>query len=161
MPSRRPRLFAAALLAAACSVTLPAAPPKHASEPETPYLRIAKLASFLSDGEAQGALEAFDRNMPRYAAIAEDLQALAAQTEVLCAISVIADREEGDDAAAVHHLDLDWYMTLKSRGDSALAESRRQRVAVTMQRFAAKSGAVVWRITALSPETILAPITVR
>jgi hypothetical protein len=47
-------------------------------------------------------------------------------------------------------------MTLTSRADTSLTEKRRVRVAVTMQRFNGK-----WRITALSPVTILAPITIK
>ncbi len=123
---------------------------------ETPYTRIAKLASYISDGEAVGALESFDKSMPRYQAIAEQLQALASQTEVLCSIDVVED----DDKSDVHHLDLDWYMTLKSRADNSRIEKRRQRVAVTLQRFTTKSGDD-WRITEIKPEQILAPITIR
>ena len=132
--------------------------------PETPYIRIAKLASSLSDGEPTGALDAFDKSSKRYAAIAELIQALSAQTEFLCSIDVVEDKEADNDSADIHHLDLDWYMTLKSRADASQIESRRQRVAVTMQRITSKSGrntVTGWRITELSPEKILAPITIR
>jgi hypothetical protein len=47
-------------------------------------------------------------------------------------------------------------MTLTSRADPGQTEKRRVRVAVTIQRFGAK-----WRITALSPVTILAPIAIK
>jgi hypothetical protein len=123
---------------------------------DTPYVRITKLASYLSDGEPVGALEAFDKNMPGYGAIAADIGALAAQTEVLCAIDVVADKEADDDSANIHHLDLDWYMMLKSRADTALVERRRRRVAVTLER---KAG--VWRIDSLEPLEILAPIGIQ
>jgi hypothetical protein len=131
-----------------------------AKEPGTPNTAIAKLASYISDGEPIGALEAFDKSMLRYQAIAENLQALAAQTEVLCSIDIVEDKEADDAKSDVHHLDLDWYMTLKPRADNALIEKRRQRVAVTLKRFTTKSGEV-WRITQLSPEQILAPITIK
>ena len=146
--------FACALFCAA----LGAAPaPKPV---DTPYARIAKLASYLSDGQPVGVLEAFDRNMPRYGAIAEDIQALASLSEVLCSIDVVEDKEADNAAAEIHHLDLDWYMTLKSRANPSLVESRRQRVAVTIQRQKTKAGQV-WKITSLSPETILAAITIK
>jgi hypothetical protein len=154
----RSRLLLCALLAAA--VSLPAAP----AEPETPYTRLAKLASFLSDGQSSGALEAFDKSMKNYGAIAEELEALAAQTEVLCSIDVIEDKEADNAASDIHHLDLDWFLMLKSRTDSGLVERRRERVSVTMQRVYPKSGKnaqPVWRITALTPEKILAPITIK
>jgi hypothetical protein len=144
------------------------APPVSPAPVDTPYVRISKLAAYLSDGESVGALEAFDRNMKRYGAIAEKIQALSAQTEVLCSIDVVEDKEADDDASDVHHLDLDWYMMVKSKTDSSLVERRRQRVAVTFQRFQAKSGknssknsVAVWRITSLAPEEILSPLTIK
>lgn len=120
---------------------------------ETPYTRIAKLASSLSEGDTVGALESFDKKMKDYATIDRDLSALAAQTEVLCAIDIVEDKDKED--ADIHHLDLDWYMQLKSRTDPGLIERRRQRVAVTLQ----KAGAA-WRITEFAPGQLLAPITI-
>ena len=126
------------------------------------YLPVSKLASFLSDGEPVGALESFDKNMKDYGAIAENIAALAAQTEILCSIDIVADKEADDASTDVHHLDLDWYMTLKSKADNARLEKRRMRVAVTVQLLRAKANAPrVWRITSLSPEEILAPITIK
>jgi hypothetical protein len=149
-----------------CAVVLVAAlaPQTGAAEPETPYTQISKLAMYLSAGDAVGALEAFDKSMKDHAAIAENIQALAAQTDVLCSIDVVEDKEADNDAADVHHLDLDWYMMLKSRTDTALVERRRERVAVTVQRVQVKSGKdhkEVWRIISLSPKAVLAPLTIR
>ena len=127
-----------------------------AADVDTPYTRIAKLATYISGGDTTGALEAFDKSLTNYGQISEDLTALSTQADVLCAIDVVADKEADDENAADHHLDLDWYMTLTSRADTGLTEKRRVRVTVTIQRFNAK-----WRITALSPVTILAPITIK
>lgn len=140
----------------AFGATLLAASLLLAADADTPYTRIAKLATYISGGDAVGALETFDKSLTDYGAIAEDLTALSTQTDVLCAIDVVADKEADDEASDVHHLDLDWYMTLTSRADTSLTEKRRVRVAVTIQRFKTK-----WRITALSPITILAPITIK
>ena len=122
------------------------------------------MALFISAGDQVGALEAFGKSMPGYATVAEDLGALAAQTEVLCSIDLVEDKEADDDKADVHHLDLDWYMMLKSRTDSGLVERRRQRVTVAIQRFHSGSGRNAkdsWRIVSLSPAEILAPITIK
>jgi hypothetical protein len=127
-----------------------------AADVDTPYVRIAKTATYISAGDTVGALEAFDKSLTNYGKIAEDLTALSAQADVLCAIEVVSDKEADDAKADIHHLDLDWYMTLTSRADTGLTEKRRVRVAVTIQRFNAK-----WRITALSPDSILAPITIK
>jgi hypothetical protein len=125
------------------------------------YNRLAKLAMYISSGDAVSALESFDKNMPRYGVIAEDLQALAAQADVTCSIDPVSDKEADDALSDVHHLDLDWFVMLKSRLDPNLVERRRQRVAVTMHLFKSGSGPGAWRITSLAPETILAPIVIR
>jgi hypothetical protein len=127
-----------------------------AADVETPYTRIAKLATYLSAGDTVGALEAFDKSLANYGKIAEDLTALSPVNEVLCSIDVVGDREADDAKADVHHLDLDWYMKLTSVADLGATEARRVRVAVTIKRFNAK-----WRITALSPVTIFDPITIK
>jgi hypothetical protein len=127
-----------------------------AAEVDTPYTRIAKLATYMTAGDTVGALEAFDKSLKNYGAVSEDLTALSTQADVLCAIDVVADQEADNETTDVHHLDLDWYMTLTSRADPGQTEKRRVRVAVTVQRFNAK-----WRITALSPVSILAPITIK
>jgi hypothetical protein len=144
------RTIALSILLLLCGGTGSAAPE------DTPYTGLAKLATYISAGDTVGALEAFDKSLTNYGAISEDLTALSTQTDVLCAIDVVTDKEADDDSAAVHHLDLDWYMTLTSRADTGLTEKRRIRVAVTIQRFKTK-----WRITALSPVTVLAPITIK
>ncbi len=154
--------FPGAAAVFACVLLLSGA--ARGAPPDNPYTRVSKLAAYLSDGESVGALEAFDKNMPRYGAIAEKIQALSAQTEVLCSIDVVEDKEADNDASDVHHLDLDWYMMLKSKTDTSLVERRRQRVAVTFQRFQVKSGrnmVGVWRITSISPEEILAPLAIK
>jgi hypothetical protein len=68
----------------------------------------------------------------------------------------VEDKEADNPSGDIHHLDLDWFMTLTSRADPGQTQSRRQRVAVTIQRSGTK-----WRITALIPDDILAPITIK
>ena len=127
-----------------------------AADVDTPYTRMAKLATYISAGDATSALEVFDKSPTNYGKISEDLTALSTQTDVLCSIDVVEDKEADNASADIHHLDLDWYMTLTSRADPGLTQSRRIRVAVTIQRFNAK-----WRITSLTPDSILAPIAIK
>jgi hypothetical protein len=119
------------------------------------------LASFLSQGDRVGALESFDRQMKDFSDIDRDISALTAQAEVLCSIDIVEDKDKDNkdgesETAEIHHLDLDWYMQLKSRGDPNLIERRRQRIAVTVQKVRQK-----WLISSLAPEQIFAPITIR
>jgi uncharacterized protein YbaA (DUF1428 family) len=123
------------------------------------YTRMSKLASSLSDGDAFRAVESFDRDMPGYHSVVEHIQALTEQTEILCSIDVVTDKESDDPKTDVHHLDLDWYMTLTSKMDTGPVERRRTRVEVTLRRIQTKAGED-WRIVSLAPATIFNPIAI-
>jgi hypothetical protein len=136
-----------------------AADPDASPEPRALYDRIAKLASSLSDGNPFRAIESFDKGMPDYNSIVEHIQALTDQAQILCKIDVVSDKEAGNPAADVHHLDLDWYMTLTSKADSGPVERRRLRVEVAARRIKTKSGED-WRILSLTPASIFDPIKI-
>lgn len=123
------------------------------------YTRMSKLASSLSEGDAFRAVESFDRDMPGYHSLVEHIQALTEQTQILCSIDVVSDKEADNPAAEVHHLDLDWYMTLTSKVDGGPVERRRKRVEVTLRRIKTRSG-TDWRIVSLEPAAIFDPITI-
>jgi hypothetical protein len=110
---------------------------------------ISKLASSLSQNDSAGALAAFDSHMKDYGTIQGDIEALVAQSEVLCAIDIVEDQQSADG----RRLDVDWYMQLKSLASQGPTERRRERVAVEMKQIKGK-----WKITSVSPLTILAPI---
>ncbi|HVW10233.1 MAG TPA: hypothetical protein VHC90_16715 [Bryobacteraceae bacterium] len=135
------------------------ADPNASPEPQALYSRIAKMASALSDGDAYRAIESFDKNMPGYNSIVEHIQALTEQTEILCSIEVVSDKEADNPAADIHHLDLDWFMTLTSKADGGPVERRRMRVEVAARRVKTKSGED-WRIIELSPASIFDPIKI-
>ena len=123
------------------------------------YSRMAKLASSLSEGDAFRAIESFDRDMPGYHSVVEHIQALTEQTQILCSIDVVTDKEADNPSADVHHLDLDWYMTLTSKVEGGPVERRRVRVDVALRRIKTKSGED-WRIVSLAPVTIFDPIAI-
>jgi membrane-bound lytic murein transglycosylase B len=118
---------------------------------QTPFASIAKLASALSENDADEALQYFDSNMQNYGQIEQKLEALTAQADINCAIDVVTDVE----ANGVHKLDLDWFMQLKSQIDDSQFERRRERVQVEMKRF--KN---TWKITALKPIEIFDPLQI-
>src|SRR5580692_8948408 len=88
---------------------------------QTPFDSLAKLASALSENDADDALEYFDSHMQTYGQIEQKLEALTAQADISCAIDVVSDVE----ANGVHKLDLDWFMQLKSQIDDSQFERRR------------------------------------
>jgi hypothetical protein len=122
-----------------------------AAGPETPYSTLAGLAADLSQNDAQGAVAVFDSSMKGYGDLARNIESLAAQATILCAIDVIEDVEKD----SVHTLKVDWYMTLTSQGDTNSTEPRREQVTLEMRQIKGK-----WKITSMSPLSVLDPIRV-
>jgi ketosteroid isomerase-like protein len=112
------------------------------------FRRIADLASNLNEKDQTDAVGAFDSGMKQYAEIDNDIDALVNQTDVLCAIDIVADHQTGD----THKLDLDWYLDLKSRTDGGPSAQRRERVQATLRQIRGK-----WKIIAIEPLSILSP----
>ena len=119
---------------------------------ETLLASIANLATALSENDPDAALRVFDPDMKDYAALEAKVEALAAQTEVSCAIDIVTD----DESDGFHKLDLDWFMELKSQGDIPQIERRRERVHAEMRQIKGS-----WKITAISPISIFDPIHIR
>ena len=135
------RFFQLAVLTASVGLVLAAE--------QTPFASLAKLAAALSESDSDTALEYFDSRMKSYSEIEQKLEALTGQAEVSCAIDIVTDVE----AADVHKLDLDWFMQLKPQADDSQLERRRERVQVEMRQFKG-----VWKITSISPISILNPL---
>jgi hypothetical protein len=112
---------------------------------------LATLASGLSQNDAVAAMSAFDGSAKERAAIESDIEALVAQAEILCALDVVEEKGAGD----VRSLDVDWYMQLKSVASQGPTERRRERVQIEVSKIKGK-----WKITSLSPRSILAPIQI-
>src|ERR1700722_19849912 len=89
---------------------------------ETPLDALARLATYLSENDASSAMSMFDSQMKGYGELESNVEAVAAQTDVTCAIDVVSDVESG----GVHKLDLDWIVNLTSKTDKSLTERRRE-----------------------------------
>ena len=120
----------------------------------TPFASIANLASALSQNDPDDALSYFDSQMKDFGAIETNIEALTAQTDVVCAIDIVTD-EESD---GVHKLDLDWFMELKPQGDNNDPQIERRRVRVQVEMKLIKNR---WKITSLAPPGILDPIKIQ
>src|SRR5580692_6677574 len=119
---------------------------------KTPLSSLANLATALTNGDADDALELFDSKMSTYAEIEQKIEALTAQDDINCAIDIVTDEETG----GIHKLDLDWFMQLKSQIDDSQLERRRVRVQVEMRQFKG-----VWKITSISPLSIFDQINIK
>jgi hypothetical protein len=123
------------------------AAPLFCSEPVD---AIAELASALSQNNSVNALQVFDSKMQGYSSIESNIEALVAQTDILCAIDIVDEKE----TAAGRELDVDWYMQLKSQLPNGPTERRRERVILGMKLVRGQ-----WKIASLSSARIIAPIT--
>jgi len=123
-----------------------------AASPETPYSTLARFSADLSQGDALGAAAVFDSSMKGYGDLQRNIESLAEQTTILCSIDVIEEKETD----GVHTLSVDWYMTLTPMNDTNYTERRREQVALEMRQIKGK-----WKITSLSPLSILDPIKIQ
>jgi hypothetical protein len=119
---------------------------------KTPLSSLANLATALTNGDADDALELFDSKMSTYAEIEQKIEALTAQDDINCAIDIVTDEETG----GVHKLDLDWFMQLKSQIDDSQLERRRVRVQAEMRQIKG-----VWKITSISPVSVFDQINIK
>ena len=136
----------------ALSLVFCLAAPVWGAKVETPITVLADLASALSQGDPDDAMAVFDKSIKDYEQIETNIEALAEQTDILCAIDIVTDNE----SAGVHKLDVDWFMQLKTAANSETLERRRERVNIEMRQISGK-----WKITALSPLKILDPIRIQ
>jgi hypothetical protein len=113
---------------------------------------VSDLATALSENRPEQFLKMLDRNMPVYQQIERQLTGLATDTDIGCTIELIGNTGSGTAQRA----DLDWYMVLRSRQDQNLIERRRTKVTVEIEKRGKK-----WFVTAFSPVTLFAPMTVR
>jgi len=103
----------------------------------------------LHSGNAALFLSHFDRErFPDYGALAENVAALTAQSELRSSIEIleIAERDEGCAA------DIDWILNARLTGFGAALERRRERVRARVERVKGK-----WKITELEPLELFRP----
>ena len=100
-------------------------------------------AEALINDDPASFLDSFDRNMPGYAALQNNVEGLLAAYDVGATIEEIAD--EGDDQKRT--VELDWLLLLSQKGaTNGPQQTRRQVVKCTVERRGKQ-----WKITALEP----------
>jgi hypothetical protein len=114
------------------------------------------LAASLSGNDAVGFLAAFDRAMPGYDKLREEMTALVGPppvngvplTEIANNVDVV--RDEGD--AQHRTVEVNWRMRIKRRGDATAGAPREQRIECKLEKRGKK-----WKIVAMSPIEFFAP----
>jgi len=106
------------------------------------------MASALSSGNPDQFMDAFDRNMPDYERIKDEVIQLVAQGQ----ITTIAQptKDEGDNKR--RSVDLDWSLDIPSADAGQPPAHRRETVHCRLERLNRH-----WRIVALDPISFFAP----
>ena len=125
-----------------------------AAEPSQEVLDLfTGLAASLSGNDAAGFLAAFDRAMPSFDKLREEVTALAGPTAVRLteiANNVDVVRDEGD--AQRRTVEVNWRMRIKRSGDATAGAPREQKIECTLEKRGKK-----WKIVAMSPIEFFAP----
>ena len=109
---------------------------------------VADAAGSLSAGNAAGFLNTFDRNMPGYARLRQNITGLLALGDVQSAIDPLEDA--GDDRRRTPQFQ--WTLRIL-RGQASTATVRREQVVkCTVEKQGGK-----WRITSIEPLDFFAP----
>jgi hypothetical protein len=108
------------------------------------------MASALADNKPDEFMNAFDRKMPGYQNLQTDIYALLETYEIHTSIELV--NEDGDSAARV--AELDWYLQIVEKQDTAGVTRRRELVRCRLMKQKKK-----WRITSLEPLSFFAPPT--
>ncbi len=147
MPTTGPNSrFHIKAVAQAAAFVLVAALSLPAAEDTVPAV-LADLASALSEGNAPSAIGALDKSMKDFGSLSANIEGMLAQSEVLCSIEVVTESVAGN----VHEIEADWYLQIKGR-ESGQVERRRERVRLKLEKIKG-----LWKITSLSPATVLEP----
>jgi hypothetical protein len=125
-----------------------AAPLLRADEPQDVRDFFGQLGSALSEGDAGQFMKGFDRSMPGYEKLANNVEALLRQADVQSSIEVLSD--DGTDNKRM--LELDWFLQFVAPTVDGDTVRRREQVHCTLMREGKR-----WRITSLDPLSIFAP----
>jgi hypothetical protein len=109
---------------------------------------VASMAAALTAVNVPEFMDAFDKNMPDYETLKENVTALVNQAEVTSSIEPV--QEDGDEARRV--VDLDWYIEVRSLLQDGPIVSRRQIIHCELRKEKKK-----WKVVSLKPLDFFAP----
>jgi hypothetical protein len=109
---------------------------------------LAEAAAALGRDSIPEFLAAFDKGMPGYPQLRDDVTGMVRAAEVQCSIVPVSN--EGDDRART--LELEWTFHLRSRDDTGRSVRRQQTVKVRFEKQGKH-----WRITGLDPLSLFVP----
>jgi hypothetical protein len=102
----------------------------------------ALLAEDLSGNDAEQFLSRFDRNMPGYRVLAENVRALVAGADVASSVEIASE----DGGADMRQVEVDWLMEITLGGAGSPVERRQEKIRCTLRRSGKR-----WLVSALDP----------
>ncbi|HTP32106.1 MAG TPA: hypothetical protein VMJ75_08040 [Candidatus Acidoferrales bacterium] len=106
------------------------------------------LAGSLSAGNAVDFLSKFDKKMPGYEKLSQNVTALTRQADIESFVDLV--RNEGDDQK--REVEANWKMRLKVGNDATATPGRQQVLKCRVEKQGKN-----WKITALEPVDFFAP----
>jgi len=106
------------------------------------------LAGSLSAGNAVDFLSKFDKKMPGYGKLSQNVTALTRQADIESFVDLV--RNEGDDQK--REVEANWKMRLKVGNDATATPGRQQVLKCRVEKQGKN-----WKITALEPVDFFAP----
>jgi hypothetical protein len=137
----RVRLLLPAILLASCVA--------FAEVPPEVWKTIADAAEGLGNDDSTAFFNQFDRNMPAYAALRTNVEALLNGNQVISTLVTITD--DGDDRK--RSLELDWLMALNDKNDPDVRKETRRGIVKVRVELQGKR----WKIVALEPVDFFRP----
>jgi hypothetical protein len=125
------------------------AAPLRADDASDIWELLTDAASALSAGSSNDFMRDFDRSMPGYEILANNIAGLVGEYEVQSSIELLS--EEGSGAART--VELDWILQLVQQEDETNASRRRDRVTCRVMKMGKK-----WRIVSLEPIAFFAAV---
>lgn len=109
---------------------------------------LASMATDLSNANPSGFMRAIDKEMPGYGVLRQQIIGLIDYAEISTSIEIQSLSGEGEKQVAK----LDWYLTLRNRGESTMVTNKRELLTVS---FAKQKN--VWRVTEILPPDFFTP----
>ncbi len=120
-----------------------------AEVPTEVWRMFTNAAEALANDDVSAFLDQYDRNMPAYAALRTNVEALLNGNQVISTVVTVSD--EGDDRK--RSLELDWLLALNEKHDSDVRkETRRGIIKIRVERQGKR-----WKIVALEPVDFFRP----
>jgi hypothetical protein len=106
------------------------------------------MAAALSDSNISEFMNAFDKDLPGYGKLKNDITALITEADISSSVEPIKD--EGGDRT--HTMDLDWFLQVRSQLPDGPIVNRREIIHCELQKQGKH-----WKIVSLQPMDFFAP----